>query len=193
MRAWITLGLGLVAVSATPALADIAPPDASPETCTIPRWESETAECLNCWGFTGYETRCSNLLAPYCYKKVCQTSHIYTWSEVLCRTKAADAPTVPSDIGQAIYSPLPSASPGIIDGGGILPIPSTCAPYTPQMNTNPSTATKTSTQSTTATSVQPQNSSSCSLTIHRSAARALAWLALVVVAGVLVARKRPRR
>ena len=154
MRTWFVPGLVLVVLAPTPALADLAPPDAPPETCTPAMWESETAECLNCWGFKGYENRCANLLAPYCYVKVCQTARSYSWAEVLCRTEAADAPSVPPAIGQAIYSPLPSSSPGIADGGldgGLEPIPTTCAPYTPQINTNPSTATKTSTQSATTT------------------------------------------
>jgi len=136
MRTTSMMALVMVALGAGPALADIPPPATYVETCTLAKQQTATSECLECSAYYGNMTRCSTMLAAYCYTKVCKTYGASAWTEVLCRTKADNAPVVPSDV-IAILSSATTAPPVGSDGGVV---PSTCAPYTP-----PSTDTKTTT------------------------------------------------
>jgi len=146
MRTTSVMTLAVVALGAAPALADIPPPSTYVETCTIAQKLTATSECLECSAYYGDTTRCSKLLNTYCYQSLCKTWGASAWSEVLCRTKAANAPVVPSDVIAILSSstkPAPSA-----DGGTI---PASCAPYTPPTGTATTTVTATATKSETAT------------------------------------------
>jgi hypothetical protein len=115
---------------ASRALADMPPPDGYVETCTIARQQTSKTECLECMDMHDQTERCTNLLAPYCYVKVCKTWGSTSFTEVLCRTKDASAPVVPTDIMSLVDSrsyPLPN-----LPDGGVTPVaPSMCLPYTP--------------------------------------------------------------
>ena len=164
--------LVLISASATPVLADIAPPPE--ETCTVAKQQSPTSECLACNGEYDQTDRCSNLLAPYCFTKVCQTRGTATWTEIMCRTKDANAPVVPSDTMNLVTAtgyPLP-----VVPAGMVTTAPSTCMPYTPP---TPSTG---------------DTSSGCSVADRKSATRALGSLALLLTGVALVTlRRRLRR
>jgi len=169
MRTQFSMALVLVAVSATPAWADVPPPDGYVETCTSAKQQTESSECLECRGWVSQSQRCTNLLVPYCYTKICNSYGASAWTEVFCRTQDVNAPVVPSDI----LSILTSTSTVPVDSG-IAIAPSTCAPYTP-----PTTK---------------DNGSACSVSNEKSALRALGPLTLILAGLVLVAlRRRPRR
>lgn len=202
----------LIALAAAPALADMPPPSTYVETCTIAKQQTATSECLQCSAYYGDTTRCANLLGPYCYQSLCKTWGASSWSEVLCRTKGANAPVVSSDV-IAILGSAMTAAPGGADGGAL---PASCAPYLLATSTATATETAVVTQTATSTLSNTQNatlvntstgtstgssaskpsddSSGCSVTAGKSAVRALGPLS-VVLAGLalLVLRRRSRR
>lgn len=110
-----------------PAWADVPPPDGYVETCTMADRQTATSECLLCLGARGMADRCTPLLAPYCFTKVC-----HSWSgsnEIWCRTSGPGLPTVPSETLDAL-SPAGYPLPPPIDGG-VATAPSACLPYVP--------------------------------------------------------------
>ena len=182
MRAHAFMTLVLGAVSAVPAIADVPPPEGYVETCTIAKRQTATSECLACASWVSQINRCTNLLVPYCYTKVCKTYGASAWTEVFCRTKDPNAPVVPSDTITILTSPggAPLDSPD----SGVAVAPATCAPYTPSTDTS----------ATTSTSTTKNKSSACSVTSERSAGRALGPLTLILASLALVAlRRRSRR
>jgi MYXO-CTERM domain-containing protein len=175
--AWVVFTL-----AAAPVLADMPPPDGYVEACTIAKKKAATSECLECRGWYGNVNWCTNLLAPYCYTKLCNTYGASVWTEVFCRTKDAKAPVVPSDTLSIITSP--GGDPAV--DGGVAAIPSTCAPYTPS-----TTDTTTGTETSTSTS---KDSSGCSVTTEGAGLRALVPVMLVLAGLALVLlRRRPRQ
>jgi hypothetical protein len=140
----------LVALAAAPAWADLPPPSTYVEACTIAKQQTATSECLQCSAYYGSMNRCATLLGPYCYQSLCKTWGASSWSEVLCRTKGANAPVVPSDV-IAILGSATTAAPDGVDGGTI---PASCAPYllSTATETKSGTATQSSTESKTSTS-----------------------------------------
>jgi hypothetical protein len=153
------MALLVVSLGAAPALADLPPPSTYVETCTIAQQQTATSECLTCSAYYGDSKRCSKLLNTYCYRSLCQTWGGSSWSEVLCRTKASNAPVVPSDVIAMLTSattPAPSA-----DGGTI---PASCAPYVPPTGTATTTGTSTPTVTKTGTTTQSSTDSKTSTT-----------------------------
>jgi MYXO-CTERM domain-containing protein len=163
MRTTSILTLLTVALGAAPALADIPPPSTYVETCTIAQQQTATSECLTCSAYYGDSTRCSKLLNTYCYHSLCKTWGASAWSEVLCRTKTANAPVVPSDVIAILSSsmtPAPSA-----DGGTI---PASCAPYTAPTGTATATVTSTPTITKSGTTTQSTTDSKTSTATQSS-------------------------
>jgi hypothetical protein len=69
----LPMALVLAAAAVSPALADVPPPEGYVEKCTIAKQQTSKTECLECMGMHDQTERCTNLLLPYCYTKVCQT------------------------------------------------------------------------------------------------------------------------
>jgi hypothetical protein len=148
MRTQSVMALLVVAFTAAPALADIPPPSTYVETCTIAKQQTTGSECLQCSAYFGDVDRCSKLLNPYCYAKVCKAWGASSWSEVLCRSAGANAPVVPTDIIAILSSattPAPSTS--AVDAG----IPKTCLLVPPVTDTKTATATQSATETKSAT------------------------------------------
>ena len=110
------------------ARGDIPPPDGYVETCTIANQQTATSECLACRAVYFATDRCSQLLSPYCYSKVCRTWGGSAYTEVWCRTKGAGVPAVPSETLAAL---IPSTPLTAAPDGGTAPAPSSCLPYAP--------------------------------------------------------------
>jgi hypothetical protein len=143
MRTQALMMAGIVALTAAPALADIPPPDTYVETCTVAQQQGEATECLSCSAYYGDVNRCTRLLEPYCYTKVCKSWGASSWGETLCRMKAKDAPAVPTEITSILTNASNKGPTGsAIDAG----MPKTCTPYTP-----PTTKTVTGTQTSSVT------------------------------------------
>jgi len=89
-------GLALTAVGsltlAGAARADIPPPADYVETCTLANKQTATSECLACAADYNNFGRCSPLLSPYCYSKVCKTWGASAYTELWCRLKGQGAP-----------------------------------------------------------------------------------------------------
>ena len=123
-------GLALTAVGsltlAGAARADIPPPADYVETCTLANKQTATSECLACAADYNNFGRCSPLLSPYCYSKVCKTWGASAYTELWCRLKGQGAP-VPSEILN-ILSPTIWPLPPVPDGG---PTTGGCLPYVP--------------------------------------------------------------
>ena len=215
-QTWIA---AVVVVSAGSAWADVAPPgDAAINTCTVEQQQTDKTECLMCASWLWTANRCANLLAPYCYTKVCQLGSTSAWAEVLCRTLDANAPVVPAATLSSLMR-TPSSS-ETFDGGAAV-VPSSCAFFPPpgathtatgtQTTSNTQTATNTQTTSNTQTTTTPattsasstattttppekHSSSSCSVTLEKSAFRALGPGTLFLAVLALIAlRRRTRR
>jgi hypothetical protein len=110
------------------ARADIPPPADYVETCTLANKQTATSECLACAADYNNFGRCSPLLSPYCYSKVCKTWGASAYTELWCRLKGQGAP-VPSEILNILSPsiwPLPSAP-----DGGPTTAPGSCLPYSP--------------------------------------------------------------
>jgi hypothetical protein len=111
---------------ARPARADIPPPPDYVETCTLANKQTPTSECLACAADYSNFGRCSPLLSPYCYSKVCKTWGASAYTELWCRLKGQGAP-VPSEILN-VLSPTVWPLPPVPDGG---PTTGGCLPYVP--------------------------------------------------------------
>jgi hypothetical protein len=173
MRTQILGALFFVVVSSAAALADTPPPDGYVETCTSAKRQTATSECLECRAWVSQMNRCTDMLVPYCYTKVCHSYGASVWTEVFCRTKDANAPVVPSET----LTLLSSGENAPVDSG-VAVAPATCAPYTPSTDN----------------STSKDDGSACSVTSNRSAIRALGPLTLILAGLALVAlRRRPRR
>ena len=113
------------------ARADVPPPDGYVETCTLANKQTATSECLACAADYNNFGRCSPLLSPYCYSKVCKTWGASAYTELWCRLKGQGAP-VPSEILNVLSPtiwPLPPVPDGGSNAGGCLPyVPPTPAP-----------------------------------------------------------------
>jgi len=128
-------GLALTAAGsltlAGAARADIPPPPDYVETCTLANQQTATSECLACAADYNNFGRCSPLLSPYCYSKVCKTWGASAYTELWCRLKGQGAP-VPSEILNVLSPtiwPLPPVPDGGSNAGGCLPyVPPTPAP-----------------------------------------------------------------
>lgn len=152
MRTPSLLGIAAAALAATPAFADLPPPDTYVETCTVAQQQTASSECLSCSAYYGDVDRCTKLLSPYCYTKVCKSWGASSWGETLCRSKSSDAPAVPSQILSILSSATASAPAGTAADGGM---PKTCAPY---QTTATKTVTGTQTASGTLTATATQSS-----------------------------------
>ena len=120
-------GLALAAAGsltlAGAARADVPPPDGYVETCTLANKQTATSECLACAADYNNFGRCSPLLSPYCYSKVCKTWGASAYTELWCRLKGDGAP-VPSEILNVLSPtiwPLPPIPDGGSNAGGCLP------------------------------------------------------------------------
>ena len=120
-------GLALTAAGsltlAGAARADIPPPADYVETCTLANKQTATSECLACAADYNNFGRCSPLLSPYCYSKVCKTWGASAYTELWCRLKGDGAP-VPSEILNVLSPtiwPLPPIPDGGSNAGGCLP------------------------------------------------------------------------
>ena len=113
------------------ARADVPPPDGYVETCTLANKQTVTSECLACVADYSNFGRCSPLLSPYCYGKVCKTWGASAYTELWCRLKGQGA-LVPSEILNILSPtiwPLPPVPDGGSNTGGCLPyVPPTPAP-----------------------------------------------------------------
>ena len=148
-QTWIA---AVVVVSAGSAWADVAPPgDAAINTCTVEQQQTDKTECLMCASWLWTANRCANLLAPYCYTKVCQLGSTSAWAEVLCRTLDANAPVVPAATLSSLMR-TPSSS-ETFDGGAAV-VPSSCAFFPPPGATHTATGTQTTSNTQTATNTQ---------------------------------------
>jgi hypothetical protein len=153
------------------ALADVPPPEGYEEKCTVAKQQTTTTECLTCASMHGQTDRCASVLAPYCYVYVCKTYGASAWTEVLCRAKDPKAPAVPADVSAQLASPPAS---WLADGGVATP-PSTCAPYVPGPQD------------------QPSDGSGCSLPSTRSPLRELGPAVILLGVLALIIRQRRRR
>ena len=140
MRTQAVMALAVVALVAVPAVADIPPPATYVETCTVSKQQKAGAECATCAAYHGDAARCTRLLSPYCYTKICKTWGASGWSEVLCRTASPDAPVVPSEIVNILGDAMTAGPASLTADGGM---PSTCAPYPPPPDTKSATSTQT--------------------------------------------------
>jgi hypothetical protein len=120
----LTLALSLTLVGSV--RADIPPPPDYVEQCTVANKQTTTSECLACSSGYFAPNKCSGLLTPYCYSKVCQTYGASVFSELWCRTKGEGVPVVPADTLAKV-----NASGPISVDGGTATAPSSCLPYTP--------------------------------------------------------------
>ena len=123
-------GLALTAAGsltlAGAARADIPPPADYVETCTLANKQTATSECLACAADYNNFGRCSPLLSPYCYSKVCKTWGASAYTELWCRLKGQGAP-VPAEILN-VLSPTIWPLPPVPDGGSTT---GGCLPYSP--------------------------------------------------------------
>jgi hypothetical protein len=168
---------------ASHAVADVAPPDGYVEECTVAKKTTADTECLECKGLhPGAENaeRCTTLLTPYCYTSVCHAYGATVFTEVWCRTKGPEVPTVPDEIAAQLMqtsAPVPVAG----DAGTIADT-GTCLPYSPP-----------STSNTSPTGGSSASGSGCA--VRRPSARpSLSWCALIGLAAsaAIVARRRLR-
>jgi hypothetical protein len=120
----LTLALSLRLVGSV--RADIPPPPDYVEKCTVANKQTTTSECLACSSGYFALNKCSGLLTPYCYSKVCQTYGASVFSELWCRTKGEGVPAVPADTLAKV-----NASGSVSLDGGTATAPSSCLPYTP--------------------------------------------------------------
>jgi hypothetical protein len=120
----LTVALSLTLVGSV--RADIPPPPDYVEKCTVANKQTTTSECLACSSGYFALNKCSGLLTPYCYSKVCQTYGASVFSELWCRTKGEGVPAVPADTLAKV-----NASGSISFDGGTATAPSSCLPYTP--------------------------------------------------------------
>lgn len=171
LRRTITLSVALLAsASARPTVADMAPPDGYVEQCTVAKKQRSTSECIECRTMRemyANADRCTLLLSPYCFQKVCDAWGGASYPEVWCRTKSASAPTLPD----SIVSQLPSSGAADLSSAP-APTMVTCAPYTPPP--------------------ESQNSGGGCSVAPQWRARGLAWL-LASIAGVGVVLSRLRK
>ena len=123
-------GLALTAAGsltlAGAARADIPPPADYVETCTLANKQTATSECLACAADYNNFGRCSPLLSPYCYSKVCKTWGASAYTELWWRLKGQGAP-VPAEILN-VLSPTIWPLPPVPDGGSTT---GGCLPYSP--------------------------------------------------------------
>jgi hypothetical protein len=162
MRTTLAVAGVLAALTQSPAWADVAPPhdgSTAVETCTLTGLQPPAElDCVECIAWDRAADRCSILILPYCYQKICKTSSAKTWYEVHCRASDPTAPSVPSDNRRLLLSPtsIPINPP---DGGVV--VPSSCLAYAPSPSgiaslTALMTATATRTSTGTLSSTQSQ-------------------------------------
>lgn len=128
------------------AVADVAPPATYVEECTVEKKTTEANECIACKAIRFGEGlgRCSKLLAPYCYNKVCDSWGGTAYTEVWCRSQnsvlvpqsiisqlnAYDAPKVDGTAGAAANCASPPSP-----GTGGTPSQTTPSQTTPSQTT----------------------------------------------------------
>jgi MYXO-CTERM domain-containing protein len=178
MRKESVTALVVVLLASAHAIADQPPPEGYVEKCTVAKQQTASSECLDCSAWVSHLNRCTNLLAPYCYTRICKSYGASAWTEVLCRTKDPSAPAVPAETLAALTSPNVN-EPYSADGGVDGP-PATCAPYTPPTGTATDTSTSTN------------NDSGCNVATKGTGLRALGPLAMIFAALVLVLRRRAK-
>ena len=88
----------VAAIPAFPAAADIPPPDAYVESCTIAKQQPTGSDCLECKDDYYQKDRCSTLLGSYCYTQRCKTWGASAWTTILCRSNLGNTPVVPPEV-----------------------------------------------------------------------------------------------
>jgi hypothetical protein len=155
------------------AVADMPPPAGYVEQCTVAKKQTASSECVECRSMRAMyanSDRCTLLLSPYCFQKVCEALGGASYPEIWCRTKDASAPTLPDSFTSQLSS---SGAPDLSSA----PAPSsvTCAPYSPPPESMDS-------------------GSGCSLDPQGRSLRGFAWmLAVMASVGFVLVRLRTRR
>jgi hypothetical protein len=130
-RLLFSVSVVVATIPAFPVAADIPPPDAYVETCTLAKQQPTGGDCLECKDDSYQKDRCSILLGSYCYTQRCRTYGTSAWTTILCRSSLGNTPTVPADVLEEITlypSQLrltggskvgygPCGTPGILDAG----------------------------------------------------------------------------
>jgi hypothetical protein len=174
--------LVLALTFAAHAAADVAPPEGYVEECTAAKKTTVNTECIECRGIrpgADNAERCTTLLAPYCYASVCHAYGATVFTEVWCRTKGPEVPTVPDEITSQL---MQTGAPVPMEGeAGSMPDAGTCPPYSPPSTSNTSPTAGNSASGSGCTVLRPTPRSS------------LAWCALIGLATSLVVAARRRQ
>ncbi len=183
-----------VALLASSARADLAPPPNYVESCTIENAPKDQ-ECHRCGAFFGNRTWCSDELASYGFSQQCRTRGASVWGEIWCRPKAATNKAVPKEVLAELGSPKPKA-PAVADAGP-PPAPTASASASETPSVAPSVSTGASASSASSSTGAPpavppkQGCGACDV----GTGAPLSALALAASAGLaltLVARRRQR-
>jgi len=135
-------------IPASPAAADIPPPDAYVESCTMAKQQPTGGDCLECKDDYYQKDRCAALLGSYCYTQRCKTWGASAWTEIHCRSSLGNTPLIPPEVLNEITlypsqlrltggstAPFgPCGSPGPLDAGVR---PEVSLPTAPEVGTAP--------------------------------------------------------